>query len=120
MRLSVQDPSLTPIQLPKCTAYPGPCSVLILDNASIHHGHGILDLADCFSVRIEYLPPYSLDLNPIEEAFSKIKHFICRNQDYYYTKNSDDGLGILFDMYELLDIITGNDAKGYITHAGYF
>ena len=120
MHLSVQDPSLTPIQLPKCTAYPGPCSVLILDNASIHHGHEIPDLADHFGIRIEYLLPYSPDLNPIEDTFSKIKHFICRNQDYYYTKNGDDGLGILFDMYELLAIIMGDDAKGYIAHAGYF
>ena len=71
-------------------------------------------------MRLEYLPPYSPDLNPIEEAFSKIKHFIRRNQDYYYTKDGDNGLGILYDMYELLDIITSDDAKGYIAHAGYF
>ena len=94
--------------------------MLVLDNASVHHGDEIPILADRFGVRIEYLPPYSPDLNPIEEAFSKIKHFIRRNQDYYYTKDGDDGLGILYDMYELLDIITSDDAKGYIAHAGYF
>jgi len=33
-------------------------------------------LADRYGIQIEYLPPYSPDLNPIEEAFSKIKHFI--------------------------------------------
>jgi transposase len=111
---------LTLFQLPKCSAYPGPCSVLVLDNATIHHGDEILVLADRFGVRIEYLPPYSPDLNPIEEAFSKIKHFIRRNQDYYYMKDGDDGLGILYDMYEVLDIVTSDDAKGYIAHAGYF
>jgi transposase len=86
--------------------------MLVLVNTSIHHSHEIVDLADCFGIRIEYLPPYYPDLNPIEEAFSKIKHFIRCNQDYYYTKDSDDGLGILFDMYELMDIITGDDVKG--------
>jgi transposase len=68
-------------------------------------------------VRIEYLPPYSPDLNPIEEAFSKIKHFIRRHNTYY---NMTTGDGILFDMYEVLDIITPEDADGYFIHAGYF
>jgi len=54
-------------------------------------------------VRIEYLPPYSPDLDPIEEAFSKIKHFIQHHNTYY---NSATGDGILFDMYEVTDIIT--------------
>jgi hypothetical protein len=111
---------LTTLQLPKCSAYPSPLSVLVLDNALIHHNKEILILADRFGVRIEYLPPYSPDLNPIEEAFSKIKSFIHRNQDYYYTKDGEDGHGILYDMFEVLDIITSEDAASYIVHAGYF
>ena len=35
-------------QLPKCTAYPGPLSVLLMDNARIHHGNEIAELADQF------------------------------------------------------------------------
>jgi transposase len=72
-----------------------------MDNAKIHHGLEILALFDRFGmslitlliapliaqisagVRVEYLPPYSPDLNPIEEAFSKIKSFIRRNRDYF-------------------------------------
>jgi len=53
--------------------------VLILNNAKIHHGDEILELVDHFGVCIEYLPLYSSDLNLIEEAFSKIKHFIRQN-----------------------------------------
>jgi hypothetical protein len=56
-------------------------------------------------------------LNPIEEAFSKIKHFIRRHQEYY---GATEGDGILFDMLEVLDIITPEDAEGYFQHAGYF
>jgi len=56
-------------------------------------------------------------LNPIEEAFSKIKHWIRRHHDYY---NTAEGDGILFDMYEVMDIITPGDAEGYFIHAGYF
>jgi hypothetical protein len=67
-------------------------------------------------VRIEYLPPYSPDLNPIEEAFSKIKAFIRRHGDIL----SHKGDGLLFDLMEIMDIIMPEDAIGYIMHAGYF
>jgi transposase len=68
-------------------------------------------------VKIEYLPPYSPDLNPIEEAFSKIKHFLRRHYDYYLATTND---GILYDMYEIMDVITAEDAEEYYMHAGYF
>jgi hypothetical protein len=68
-------------------------------------------------IQVEYLPPYSPDLNPIEEAFSKIKHWIRHHQDYYGAAKGDR---ILFDMYEVMDIITPSDAEGYFVHAGYF
>jgi hypothetical protein len=94
-----------------------PLSILVLNNAKIHHGGEILELANHFGVRIKYLPPYSPDLNPIEESFSQIKHFLCQNQDYYAATQGD---GILFDMYEVLDIVMVEDALGYFAHAGYF
>jgi transposase len=103
--------------LPKCNPYPGVLSVLVLDNASVHHSEEILELVDRYGVRIEYLPPYSPDLNPIEEAFSKIKHFLRRHQDYYAERTGD---AILFDMYEVLDVVTSDDAEAYFAHAGYF
>ncbi|KAF8840845.1 hypothetical protein BDN67DRAFT_902690, partial [Paxillus ammoniavirescens] len=64
-----------------------------------------------------YLPPYSPDLNPIEEAFSKIKHWLRRYQDYYGATHDE---GIIWDMYEVLDIIMPDDAHGYFIHSGYF
>ena len=68
-------------------------------------------------VRVEYLPPYSPDLNPIEEAFSKIKSFLRHHHEYYQAKTGD---GMLYDMYEIMEIITDIDAIGYFMHAGYF
>ena len=75
--------------------YPAPNSVLILDNCQIHHVEGVaescaeryvfcdLDIENhtLYSVlhsgvRLIYLPPYSPDLNPIEECFSWVKHCI--------------------------------------------
>ncbi|KAF5337894.1 hypothetical protein D9611_014776 [Ephemerocybe angulata] len=68
--------------LPLCTPFPGTLSVLVMDNghnARIHQGPEIAELLEEHGVRLEYLPPYSPDLNPIEEAFSKIKAFIRRH-----------------------------------------
>ena len=67
-------------------------------------------------VHIEYLPPYSPDFNPIEEAFSKIKAFIRR----HYMQLTINGDGIIYDMMVAMDIITASDAAGYFRHAGYF
>jgi hypothetical protein len=63
------------------------------------------------------LPPYSPDLNPVEEAFSKIKAFMRHNNDIFAAGQDD---GIIYDMYEALDIITPTDARGYFQHSGYF
>jgi transposase len=64
------------------------------------------------------LLPYSPDLNPIEESFSKIKHFLRRHNEYYSATEGGDG--ILFDMLEVLEIITPDDAASYFAHAGYW
>ena len=98
------------LQLPKCSVYSGPLSVLILDNAKIHQGLELLKLTDWFGVHIEFLSPYSPNLNPIEEAFSRIKYFLQHHQDYY---GAMWGNGILYDMYKVLNIITSSNAKGY-------
>jgi hypothetical protein len=50
--------------------YPRKNSVLVMDNASVHHFDGLHDLVEEKGIQLCYLPPYSPDLNPIEEAFS--------------------------------------------------
>ena len=67
-------------------------------------------------IRIEFLPPYSPDLNPIEEAFSKIKAFLRRNQ----LNLTREGDGMIFELMEVMKIVTGDDAVGYFIHDGYF
>jgi hypothetical protein len=67
-------------------------------------------------IRIEFLPPYSPDLNPIEEAFSKIKAFIRRHRAVLV----HEGDGLIFDLMQCMDVVTASDAIGYFLHAGYF
>lgn len=73
-------------------------------------------LTPLIGVRIEFLPPYSPDLNPIEEAFSKIKAFLhCHQLDL-----SSEGNNMIFELMEVMKVVIGDDAIGYFLHAGYF
>ena len=48
-------------------------SIVVMDNASVHHINGTFELINGAGALLIYLPPYSPDYNPIEEAFSKVK-----------------------------------------------
>ena len=50
--------------------------VIVMDNLSIHKMEGIKELIEAKGARIEYLPPYSPDFNPIEMMWSVIKAFV--------------------------------------------
>ncbi|KAI7938667.1 hypothetical protein MJO28_014246 [Puccinia striiformis f. sp. tritici] len=71
------------ILVPSMNPFPGPCSVLIVDNASFHHGGRIEDIIEDKGCRIVYLPAYSPDYNPIEKAFSVLKNNLrnCAEMD---------------------------------------
>ena len=62
------------------------------------------------------MPPYSPDMNPIEEAFSKIKAFLHCHR-LYLTREGD---GMIFELMEVMKVITSDDVTGYFVHAGYF
>lgn len=48
-------------------------SVVILDNASIHHVYPVVRMIQEVGALVHFLPPYSPDYNPIEQALSKAK-----------------------------------------------
>jgi transposase len=50
-----------------------PGQIVVMDNLSSHKGSRIRELIEEGGCELMYLPPYSPDLNPIEEAFSKLK-----------------------------------------------
>ena len=50
-----------------------PHSVVILDNCSIHHNEVAVQMIQQVGAIVHFLPPYSPDYNPIEEAFSRLK-----------------------------------------------
>lgn len=58
--------------------WPEPKSVLVMDNASFHRTEGVRQICLAAGVKLVYLPPYSPDLNPIEELFAELNAFIKR------------------------------------------
>jgi len=59
-----------------------PCSVVIMDNASIHHLERVHDIVTGVGARLVFLSPYSPDLMPLE-VFSKVKSILRANDSVY-------------------------------------
>jgi len=76
--------------LEHCNPFPDPRSVLVMDNASIHKSARIKQLCDAAGVKLIYLPPYSPDLNPIEQWFSSLKANIKRHWHEYESDPDED------------------------------
>ena len=68
-------------------------------------------------VKLVYLPPYSPDLNPIEEFFAELKAFIRRNWQVYKV-NPAQGFNHFLEW--CIEVVgrKQNSAKGYFRHAG--
>jgi|SRR6185295_18070645 transposase len=61
--------------------YPEKHSVIVLDNARIHHNAEWIDMVEIAGGHVKFLPPYSPDFNPIELAFSAIKAYLRRHNE---------------------------------------
>jgi transposase len=89
-----------------------PGQVVIADNLSAHHSPAVRAAIEERGARFLPLPPYSPDFNPIEEAFSKVKHFLRRAE-----ARTDDALRDA--TWAAFDTITSANANGWFTHCGY-
>lgn len=74
----------------------------------------------CRSVRLYYLPPYSPDLNPIEESFSYIKGVIARHGAMFRAAaESKDITKVHYFLHSALATITPEKAQAWMAHSGY-
>ena len=68
-------------QLPHTTPFPGKRSVVILDNASIHHQHAFDALMAQAGVLVYYTPPYCFDCTPLDNgAFGMVRRYLQRDK----------------------------------------
>jgi transposase len=86
---------------------------LIMDNLPVHHARIVKSFLSQHNVPFLFIPPYSPELNPIEEAFSKIKHDV--------RKHKPRTSGSLFSaIRDAIKTVTQDDVIGYVNHAEEF
>ena len=86
--------------------------VVIMDNLPAHKPKRVRELIEERGCELIYLPAYSQDLNPIEEAFSKIKGILHR-------AGARRKEALLEVLGEALSAVSAQDTRGYFEHAGY-
>ena len=93
-----------------------PRSVVIMYNASIHHMKPAVWLIEEHGAILHFLPPYSPDLDPIEETFSKVKHFLRSNDPIFQVCEDSDIKDIILQGFAA---ITPDDCYGWMQNSGY-
>jgi transposase len=86
--------------------------VVVLDGLGAHRTQRITELVQARGADLVFLPSYSPDLNPIEEAFSKIKALV-RKEGTRMREALLEAIG------RALAAVTTEDAAGWFAHAGY-
>ena len=76
-----------------------PCSIVVMDNASIHHLDEVHNIITGVGAKLCFLPPYSPDLMPLEEVFSKVKYFLkAKDNAYLCTSSLEDMVKLVFTL----------------------
>ena len=87
--------------------------VVVMDNLSAHKGQRVRKLIEDRGCELLYLPPYFPDLDPIEEAFLKVKRLLrvigARTKE-----------ALVEAIGKALDVVGASDAGGFFTHCGYY
>ena len=86
--------------------------VVVMDNLAAHKVPGVREAIKAVGAHVMYLPPYSPDLNPIEQVFAKLKTLLrkaeARTKDALW-----DAIGRLVDAFE------PHECRNYLINAGY-
>ncbi len=89
-----------------------PGQIVVMDNLGAHRPKRIRELIEQRGCELVYLPAYSPDYNPIEEAFAKIKNLLRKAAAR--TKEA-----LVEAIAAALSAINAQDARGFFEHAGY-
>jgi transposase len=89
-----------------------PGETVVIDNLSAHKVAGVREAIEATGAQLLYLPPYSPDLNPIEQLFAKLKALLRKAAE-----RSIDGLWNR--IASLLGAFTPEECANYLRNAGY-
>ena len=86
--------------------------VVILDNLGSHKANAVRQVIRAAGARLIFLPPYSPDLNPIEQAFSKLKHHLRKAKERT-VEATWQRIG------SILQTFSPDECENYFINAGY-
>ena len=86
--------------------------VVIMDNLPAHKAVGVRDAIEAAGARLMFLPPYSPDFNPIENAFSKLKALLRAKAERTITALWD-AVGSLLEQFTMAECANYFRAAGY-------
>jgi len=86
--------------------------VVIMDNLPGHKGPRVQELIEAAGARLLYLPPYSPDFNPIENAFAKLKALLRKAAERTVE-------GLWNAIGQLIDLVTPTEIQNMFAAAGY-
>jgi len=89
-----------------------PGQMVVMDNLSAHKGGRVKEILEGRGCEVLYLPPYSPDFNPIEQAFSKVEGLLRRAQ-------ARTRQALIEAMGEALSAVSARDVRGFFGHCGY-
>ena len=89
-----------------------PGDVVVMDNLPVHKVEGVRESIEATGARLLFLPPYSPDFNPIEQAFSKLKALLRTAA----ARSTDDLHGAIHNAFARF---TPQECRNYVTAAGY-
>ena len=89
-----------------------PDDIVIMDNLSSHKAPAARDAIEAASARLLFLPPYSPDFNPIEQAFSKLKAHLRKAAERTIH-------GLWNAIGRILDLYPPQECANYFANAGY-
>jgi len=89
-----------------------PGDVVVMDNLGSHKGRAVRAALRAVGAKLFFLPPYSPDLNPIEQVFAKLKTLL-RKAEERSVEATWQRIGTI------LQCFTSNECAAYIANAGY-
>jgi transposase len=89
-----------------------PGDIVIMDNLGSHKGRAVRAAIRAAGAKLFFLPPYSPDLNPIEQVFAKLKHRVRVAQPRTIT-DTWRKIG------DLIDIFSPSECTNYLVNSGY-
>ena len=89
-----------------------PGDIVIMDNLGSHKSEAVKQAIHAANARLHFLPPYSPDLNPIEQAFAKIKHWMRMAQK----RTIDEAVN---QAGQIVSTFKPDECANYLRNAGY-